>query len=283
MRHPIVPGSAVALLLLLCSSGLAADAQLTVARGATLPSAPTDAAWKSLAPVRVPLVPQDMVEPRELVPTTPEVLVRALTDGSRVAFLLEWPDTTADDVAKPAQFTDACAVQLPGNVAADVPAPQMGEAGRRVEITYWRAAWQAIVDGRPDSIRALYPGASIDHYPFEAPSLAADSPAQRAMAKRYAPARAAGNDMAGPHQRSVQDLVAEGPGTLSPAPQQASSGSGTRTATGWAVMLVRPLPAGLAPGKRSQVAFAVWDGARGEVGARKMRSVWIPVTTEGAP
>ena len=30
----------------------------------------------------------------------------------------------------------------------------------------------------------------------------------------------------------------------------------------------------------SQVAFAVWQGAHGEVGARKMRSAWIPLALE---
>ena len=103
------------------------------------------------------------------------------------------------------------------------------------------------------------------------------------MAKRYAPARAAGNAMAGPRQSAVEDLIAEGPGTLSPAAKQQSSGAGKRTATGWTVMLVRPLPAPMAGGKRSQVAFAVWDGAHGEVGARKMRSVWVPISLEGKP
>lgn len=261
----------------------AAAAQLSVSRIATLPAAPGDAAWKEISATRVPLIPQDMVEPRQLSPTTTEVSVRAYSDGAKIAFLLEWSDTTEDDMAKPAQFSDACAVQLPSVIAADVPAPQMGEPGRRVEVTYWRAVWQAMVDGRPDTIHALYPDAAVDHYPFEAPSLDEGSAAQREMERRYAPARAVGNDMAGPRQRSVEDLVAEGPGTLSPAPEQTSSGSGTRTASGWAVTLVRPLPAGLVPGKRTQVAFAVWDGARDEVGARKMRSVWVPIAMEGKP
>jgi hypothetical protein len=218
-----------------------------------------------------------MVEPRQLTPTTPEVFVRALTDGQRVAFLLEWADATTDDATKPAHFADACAVQLPADVAPDVPAPQMGEPGRRVEITYWRAAWQATVDGRPDTIQALYPGASIDHYPFEAPPLRDEPVAQQEMAKRYAPARAVGNDMSGARQRAVQDLIAEGPGTLAPAAEQVSMGSGARTETGWTVMLARPLPKQLEAGKRAQVAFAVWDGAQGEVGARKMRSAWVPI------
>jgi DMSO reductase family type II enzyme heme b subunit len=272
-----------AALLLLASPSFAADAQLSVARAATLPATSYDAAWQKVAATRVPLIPQDMVEPRQLQATTPEVLVRAVSDGNGVAFLLEWTDATPDDMAKPAQFTDACAVQFPAVGAADVPAPQMGEPGRQVEITYWRAAWQATVDGRPDSVAALYPGASVDHYPFEAEPLQKNPAAQQEMAKRYAPARALGNEMAGSRQRAVEDLIAEGPGTLSPAAQQHSSGSGKRTATGWAVVLARPLPAPMAAGKRSQVAFAIWDGARGEVGARKMRSVWVPIAMEGKP
>jgi hypothetical protein len=222
-----------------------------------------------------------MVEPRQLTATTPEVFVRAITNGDRIAFLLDWVDATTDDVSKPAQFTDACAVQLPSDVAADVPAPQMGEPGRQVEVTYWRATWQASVDGRPNTIKALYPGASVDHYPFEAAPLNDNPVAQQEMAKRYAPARAVGNDLSGARQRAVQDLIAEGPGTLSPAAKQESSGDGERTETGWIVLLARPLPKQLAAGKRAQVAFAVWDGAHGEVGARKMRSVWVPIAVEG--
>jgi DMSO reductase family type II enzyme heme b subunit len=62
-----------------------------------------------------------------------------------------------------------------------------------------------------------------------------------------------------------------------------SSGNGKKTDKGWAVVLARPLPAGLRPGARSQVAFAVWEGGHQEVGAKKMRSVWIPIALEGKP
>jgi DMSO reductase family type II enzyme heme b subunit len=262
---------------------LAADAQVSVSRVTVLPAGPSDPAWSNVAATRVPLIPQDMVEPRQLQATTPEVFVRAVADATRVAFLLEWPDATLDDMTKPAQFTDACAVQLPGVAAADVPAPQMGEPGRRVEIAYWRAAWQAMVDGRADTVAALYPGASVDHYPFEAAPLQKDAAAQQEMAKRYAPARALGNEMAGPRERAVEDLIAEGPGSLTRAEKQGSTGTGKRSATGWAVMLVRAMPAAMGAGQRSQVAFAIWDGSRGEVGARKMRSAWVPIATEGKP
>ena len=227
-----------------------------------------------------------MVEPRLLKATTPEVRVRAITTGRIVAFRLEWADATKNDLPGPARFTDACAVQLPATPPArDLPAPQMGEKGRGVEITYWRASWQAVVDGRGDTLRDLYPNATVDHYPFEAASLAKGSPEQKEAALRYAPARALGNAMAGPRQKPVEDLVAEGPGTLAPgaAATKDSNGKGVRTPTGWAVVLSRRLPPGVTPPGRSQVAFAVWEGSDDEAGARKMRTVWIPLNLEGKP
>ena len=238
-------------------------------------------------PIHVPLpFLQQMfgpgVEPRLLEPSAREVEVKTITDGTRVAFRLEWADETADDQADVSRFSDACAVQLPAEAGADVPAPQMGESGRAVEITYWRAAWQAMADGREDSIKALHPGAAADHCPYQAPALAPGSPEQVAMAARYAPARALDNRMAGPRQQPVQDLIAEGPGTIHPAAETRSTGRGTRRPKGWAVTLVRPLPAWIGPGARFEMAVAVWQGGHGEAGARKMRSVWIPIAVEGA-
>lgn len=256
--------------------------EVKAVRAASLAAAPGDPAWSSL-PVHVaPLVPQDMVEPRLLKATTPEVRVRAMHDGMTVAFLLEWADATKNDMPGPARFTDACAVQFPATPPArDLPAPQMGEKGRGVEITYWRASWQAVVDGRGDTLRDLYPNSTVDHYPFEAKSLAEGSPEKKEAALRYAPARALGNAMAGPRKTPVEDLVAEGPGTLAPGASAGSNGRGVRTATGWAVVLSRRLPTGVTAPGRSQVAFAVWEGADEESGARKMRSVWIPFNLEG--
>jgi DMSO reductase family type II enzyme heme b subunit len=246
-----------------------------------LPTDPADAAWGRAPSFTAPLVPQDMVEPRLTAPSTREVRVRALTDGARVAFRLDWVDPTQDDRPATGSFSDACAVQLPAKVEPDVPAPQMGETGRPVELSYWRASWQAVVDGRPDTITAIHPNAVVDHYPFDAAPLQPGSPEQQAMAARYAPARLLGNDMAGPREQPVQDLTAEGPGTLSPAPAR-SEGRGLRSEDGWSVVVARPLPEGMAPGRRGQIAFAVWDGAKEEAGARKMRSVWVPFTVEGS-
>ncbi|MBI5069114.1 MAG: hypothetical protein HZB56_12830 [Deltaproteobacteria bacterium] len=256
-------------------------AEVRALRVAALPEGPDDPAWRAAPVHAAALLPQDVVEPRLLAPSTVSLEAQSLTDGKRVAFRLAWSSPGHADTVIPARFSDAVAVQLPARAAPEAPNPMMGEAGLPVEITYWRAAWQAMVDGRPDTLAALYPNARVDHYPFEAASLAAGSPEQAAMARRFAPARALGNPMAGPRPRPVQDLRATGPGTLSPSEQQVSSGAGKATPGGWAVVLVRPLPAGLEPGKRSQVAFAVWQGGQGEVGARKMRTGWIPLALEG--
>ncbi|HSC26330.1 MAG TPA: ethylbenzene dehydrogenase-related protein [Vicinamibacterales bacterium] len=249
---------------------------------AAVPADPDDAVWRR-APVHLaPLILQDLVEPRLLVASTADVRVQAASDGREIAFRLEWSDPTRDDTLLPGKFSDACAVQVPAAPGPDVPAPQMGEPGRAVEISYWRAAWQAVVDGRGDTVRDLYPGATVDHYPFEAASLAKGSPEQQAMVDRYAPARALGNHMAGPRDRPVEDLVSSGPGTLAPAVRSVSSGRGVRTATGWTVVLQRPVPAGFAAGTRAQVAFAVWEGTHDEAGARKMRTGWIQLALEAS-
>jgi hypothetical protein len=272
-----------ALLVLLLAAGCkktpAPAAEVVALQVAQLPAGPGDAAWDAAPEYVTKLIPQDLVEPRLAKASTPEVRVQALTNGTEIAFRLRWPDSQQIDIAGPGQFVDACAVQVPTKLTPNPPAPQMGEAGNSVQIAYWRADWQAWVNGRADNIKSIYPNAEITHYPFQASSLAAGSPEQKEMAKRFAPADAVGNRRQGPRQSPVESLLAEGPGTLSPDPSLAVNGNGVRTKDGWAVMIVRPLPAGLAPGSktRTAVAFAVWQGANKEAGARKMRSGWAPL------
>lgn len=280
----VLPAVLVALLAACGGGGQRAlsPGEVRAQRVVTLPSDPADPLWERV-PVHVAqLLPQDVVEPRQLEATTAEVEAQAVTDGTRVVFRMTWAAPSRSDRTGPAQFSDACAVQLPADAATVLPNPMMGEAEQTVEISYWRAAWQATVDGRPEELATLYPNAKVDHYPFEAASLAPGSTEQVAMAKRFAPALAVGNAMAGPRDRPVQDLVGTGPGTLRPRSEALSTGSGKATPAGWAVIIERPLPKALRAGGRSQVAFAVWQGARQDVGARKMRTGWIPLAVEAA-
>jgi hypothetical protein len=209
------------------------------------------------------------------------VKVRSINNGSDIAFRLEWADENQNDKPGPASMIDACAVQIPEQTAKDAPDPQMGQDGKTVQITYWRADWQAIVNGRGDTIRDLYPNATVDHYPFEAKALQPGSDVQKQMAQRYAPARALGNDRGGPRSSPVEDLIATGPGTLHPGPSLGSKGKGEHAATNWRVVITRKLPAGLAPQQRTHAAFAVWQGSQHETGARKMRTGWVPLLRRG--
>lgn len=267
-------------LLVSCRRAVTTTTEVVAVNAATVPTVPNDASWDN-APEHVgKLLLQDLVEPRQMKATTAEVHVRAITNGSEMAFRLEWADATKSDKPMPAQFLDGCAVQVPVKLEANLPAPQMGEPGKPVEITFWRADWQATLDGRPDSIKELHPNAAIDHYPFEADSLPKNSAAQQEMATRYAPAQAVGNRRVGPRNVPVEDMLAEGPGSLSPA-AASSKGKGVKTASGWSVVIVRKLPNGLTTGARTQTAFAIWEGGQNEVGARKMRTGWVPLLMKG--
>jgi DMSO reductase family type II enzyme heme b subunit len=243
---------------------------------ATLPADPLDRTWQAVPEHIAPLLLQDMVEPRLMSPSTAQVRVRALVSGGEIALRLEWLDESADDHPGPGRFPDGAAIQFPERASASAPDPQMGNEGQPVQVAFWRADWQATVNGRGTGIQALYPNASIDHYPFEAQSLEPGSDAQRRMEEVYAPAVGAGNVRGALRTSAVEDLVADGPGTLAPAPS-ISRGTGVRTPNGWAVVIIRPLPDGLSEGSRTAVAFAVWQGSAGEAGARKMRSGWIPI------
>jgi hypothetical protein len=176
---------------------------------------------------------------------------------------------------------DACAIQIPEKIEKDLPEPQMGQEGKLVQVTYWRADWQATVDGRGDTINDLYPNASIDHYPFEAKTLEKGSAAQKEMALRYAPARTLGNIRSGPRAAPVEDLIATGPGTLSPGPSLGAKGKGAHGSKGWSVVISRKLPDGLGVNQRTHVALAVWQGSQREAGALKMRTGWIPLVRRG--
>ncbi len=259
---------------------LANDVEVVPAPKLTLD--PNDAVWRDAPEHVAKLLLQDLVEPRLMKASTAEVRVQAITNGAEVSFRLHWLDPTVNDQSGPGRMVDSCAIQLPQRIEKDAPAPQMGEAGRVVEVTMWRADWQAYVNGRGDTIRDVYPNAAIDHYPFDAQSLEKGSAAQADMAKRYAPADAAGNRRVGPRKSPVEDLVANGPGSLSPNPSGASIGRGERTKDGWAVVIQRRLPERLSPKVRSQVAFAVWEGSQHEAGARKMRTGWIPLSMKEA-
>ena len=161
---------------------------------------------------------------------------------------MSWKDDTPDNHQLSVdEFTDAAAVEFPAQAASSVPALCMGQADGGVNIWHWRASNEA---GLPDSIEDLSSTGYVDRYP--------------STDDLYFPAREAGNPVALSHP--VQDLVAVGFGTLTPATDQAVQGSASWENGRWSVVFARELSheasehVNLGEGASADIAFAVWDG-----------------------
>ena len=273
-----------------CRRGLAIDATqvtATAVSGAIPTEDPLSTLWDRAPEHPAALLPQDIVEPKLMTPGVARVNVRALHNGDWIVFRLGWEDATENVLAQTGVTSDSVAIQLPMQAGNQVPDPAMGEAAKAVHLLYWKALWQddaARAAKGQDRVAALYPNATTDHYPFLANPVAKDE-----MARRYAPADAAGNPITRRATAApVQELVAEGYGTTTAAQAQKALGHGAWRQGRWLVTIARPLDEGdglprLSPGQKTFLAVAVWDGASRQAGARKMRSVWIPLVLQAAP
>lgn len=244
---------------------------------------PNSSLWDKVAEHPAKLMVQDVAEPKLAEPGVETIRVRAIHDGNWVVFRLEWEDKSRSLIPESGTGSDAAAVQFPVEPGANVPDAAMGEKGKGVRIWFWKSVWQDDIErareGKGDRVVSLYPQGSTDHYPYQA-----NESAREEMETRYAPARAAANPITA-QSNPVQVVMAEGFGNLSPAPIQEGTGTGQWKDGRWRITIARPLNPGkgmdtLEAGMRSYVAFAVWDGAAGHTGSRKMRSGWIPLVVE---
>jgi DMSO reductase family type II enzyme heme b subunit len=259
------------------------DVRAVRAAGALPSTDPQSPLWDAAPEHPAKLMVQDVTEPRLVKPGVELVTVRALHDGASIAFRLEWVDATKDLVPDVGRGSDAAAIQLPLQPGADVPDAAMGQPGKGVQICYWKAVWQDDADrvaSGKDRIAALHPNATTDHYPPQAGGAAREE-----MERRYAPAAAARNPILTARNGAVQEILAEGFGSAAAAPTQKGSGRGLWADGRWRTTIARPLAEGpgaanLQPGQKTYIAFAVWDGAERHMGARKMRSGWIPLVLE---
>jgi hypothetical protein len=239
-------------------------------------SGPIEASSFAAAPaVPVTLIPQLMATPHGAAPpSVGTVTVRAARNADHVGFLLEWSDATANRRTGLDGFGDMAAVAFPAQPSEPPPAPFMGNAGGRVQILQWRADWQTDVERGAISLAELYPHAYGSDFHVEDHVSKAD-----AEPYRFSAAQAMGAQ----HRSAVQDLMAEGFGSLTPRPQQTGLGHGVHEDGTWRVVITRPQSksgesaATLAPGTRTHLAVAIWDGAKREVGSRKAWAGWIPL------
>jgi len=237
------------------------------------PDAP---AWKAAREITVPMQPQTVTTPMNPAAAIDQVRVRALHDGQWLSLRIEWKDATRSDVLGTDSFGDQVAVEFPlDSRAGELPSPMMGNHGGRVNILQWRAALQKDLDDKAGpSVHALYPNAVIDQYP--------DQILAAADARPYQGALAVGNPVSRAQASPVLDQVAEGWGTLTVKSEQHARGRGAWKDGTWKVVIAVPMAGSdqssphLAPGAKTWLAFAAWDGGQREVGARKSWSYWVP-------
>ena len=242
---------------------------------------PQAAVWSATPAVSVAVQVQNETMPMLDQATVSSVDVQALTDGRQIAWRVSWADPTADYFLDTDRFCDAVAIQFPLIANATY---KMGDRDFPVQIMQWKAIWQKDIDEGFQDVQDLHPNYWADLYwfaegkfPFRVPEAF-----QRTESRDYFVAYRAGNPMADlDRQQPIQELIAEGFGTLTNQPQQAAVGGGVWRDGRWSVVFGRPLTTTdgsdyqFEPGKRDVVAFAVWNGGAENVSGRKQYSQWV--------
>ena len=242
---------------------------------------PSSSAWRDARRVTVPIVPQQIVQPYLEKTGVTELEVRALASSSLVALLLEWEDDSIDDLDGIRRYHDAVAVQLPTRAGAAPPPLTMGAPGSPVHILQWRATWQRDLDsGGKTGVDQIYPEVVHDVMP--------DEILPPRTAQLYWVGREAGNPLSGTDRaNTVEEVVAEGFGTVTHLPDQVARGTGVHDGGRWHVVVAVPsaregVGDALSPGTTWPVAFAVWLGSNGDRGGRKHFADWVQCDLERA-
>ncbi|MBI3794024.1 MAG: hypothetical protein HY280_04750 [Nitrospinae bacterium] len=236
---------------------------------------PSSAVWNKIKPFEVAMAEQILAVPNDPAPAVGEISVKAVHNGKILSVLLEWKDATKNTRVVTDEFPDQVAVEIPNVYKADaLPSYMMGEPGGRVTILLWKASFQNDVENGMPSTQSLYPNTNFDIYP--------DQVLKQEDSKPYAGAIAVGNPVSVHGKSPVMDMMAEGYGSLTAKPTQRALGRGKWSNGKWRVVIAYPMASDgenspkLAPGGVTAVAFAVWDGASQERGARKGQSAdWI--------
>ncbi|MBM4116519.1 hypothetical protein FJ251_02075 [bacterium] len=267
---------------------LGAEALLVVRVGAGAALGDPEAKlWREAPATQIALLPQNVALPAITETAVASIALQAVTDGERIAFRLSWPDATRDRAQEVTRFGDAAALQFP---LAEDATYMMGAAGKRVQILHWKALWQRDVDEGFQDVQDLHPNYWVDLYWFAAGSFPQRVPEDFAdtRAQAWFPARAAGNPIAQWNRvEPIEELIAEGFGTLTAQRESASAGRAVWREGRWWLTVVRPLETQdpndyqFRLDRPGSVGVAIWDGSAGNVGGRKQYSPWLRFEVQG--
>lgn len=227
---------------------------------------PAAAQWAEVQATEVALLPQNITTPSLTSATVGLVKVKAVHNGDWMAIRLEWPDATKEHQLTTDQTCDAAAIQFPLK-EADKTSPFMGAKDTPVGIMQWKAVWQHDLEKGYQKVTDVYPNTYYQTHDFgiKAAQLAGNSVSQQ------------------DRQTPVEEYVAAGFGSLTAQKHQDGRAGGSWQDGKWVVVFSRPLKNSdrndpqFKAGDKSLVAFAVWEGAGKNVGARKNYAMWTPI------
>lgn len=238
--------------------------------------------WRRTTPTTVTMAEQAMALPFRPSPSVPSIDVRAVHDGSTIAFRLDWNDADVSDLTVSVDsFRDACAVLL-GPGAGDDALRTMGTPESPVVLLHWKADWQLDMEQGRQGQAQVYPNRSVDVYPplqLAVPRDVTAADYRKAGATEWLPGLHVGNPLSSDERTTcVEKLVAGGFGTATTATAQDAAGFGQRGDGSWKVVVTKPLAAtedgepALSPGGTYTCAFAIWSGSTRDAGGRKSPS-----------
>jgi DMSO reductase family type II enzyme heme b subunit len=171
-----------------------------------------------------------------------EVKVRAIEDGQTIAFRVSWADDTRNDNAG-IMPSDAAAIQLPID-PTHLPYQCMGQSDSRVNIWQWKAALEK--QGLENEGAIAMEGAGVRNLTSNGICKAVETPGINPQVKSF-------HDGKEWHVVFYRAMSKGDPGT-----------------------------APLSRDTNSSIAFAVWNGARGESRGMKAVSTWNTLQFQSA-
>jgi DMSO reductase family type II enzyme heme b subunit len=128
---------------------------------------------------------------------------------------------------------------------------------------------------------------TVNLYQFDYPVQGKGTEKTQAEKDIFIPGKAAGNPVSVAHKEIIEELSAEGAGTLKSKTVENTTGDAEWKNGEWTVVFRRPLSVDdpgsvqFKPGEKMPVAFAVWEGGRNESAGRKAVSpAWAEVKVE---
>ncbi len=219
--------------------------------------------------------------------------VKAIHDGFTIYFQITWSDPTKDIRTIAVQdFKDAAALMFPLGAVEITPAdhfsPRMGDREKPVNIWHWKADWaEDLYDkNKLVGVEVQYPNLEDDFY--SNPYLSDHLHELITSSEMLSGGCAANNLLSQPARgRTVEDLNAEGFGTLTTQEHQDVNGYSQYKNGVWTVIMYRSLTTSdrddvqFVPGGQSYFNVAIWNGSEKDRNGQKNISVqWHPITLE---